>query len=159
MRSMGTQVSGLAADGPVGRDGLGLGARLGVGPESGGVPGLRGPLLAGVVDGVQDHLLAQDLGRRPGRAYQVGMGGGQCRHELGPGQGLGGRSREEPPPEDAGSPRDLCAPERVQARGGHRAGDDLAVHRRRARAGRSAPGGVLDHSRGRRSGGRRARWR
>ena len=148
---------GLAADGPVGRDGLGLGPGLGVGPQGGGVAGLRGPLLAGVVYGVQHHLLAQDLRRASGGPDQVGVGCGERGHELGPGQRLGLRSGEDPPPEDAGRPRDLGPPERVQARGRLGAGDDLAVHRSRAGAGRSAAGRVLDHPRGRRPGGRRAR--
>ena len=61
----------------------------------GGVAGLRRPLLARVVDGIQHHLLAHDLGRRARGADQEGVGGRQRRQQLGPRQRVGARVRED----------------------------------------------------------------
>ena len=68
---------------PIARDRLGLGPRLRVGAERGRVAGLGRPLLAGVVDGVQHHLLAHDLARRARRADQEVVGGRERREQFG----------------------------------------------------------------------------
>ena len=77
---------GLAPDRPVGRDRLGLGPRLGIGAQGGGIARLCRPLLAGVVDRVQHHLLAHDLARRARGADQEVVRGRQRREQLGAGQ-------------------------------------------------------------------------
>ncbi len=126
---------GLAADGPIGGDGLGLGARLGVGAERGGVARLRRPLLAGVVDRVEHHLLAYDLGGGARGADEEVVGGRERRHQLGAGERVGGGVREEPPAEH-----------------GAGAGDDRPVD-----PAVLVPGGEFDHARGRGARRRRAR--
>ena len=147
---------GLTADGPVGRDGLGLGASLGIGLQGRRVAGLGGPLLAGVVDGVQHHLLAHDLARRARRADQEVVGGGQGREQLGARQRLGARAREDAASEDRAGPGDLRVPLRVQSARAGLAGDDLAGDRRRPGADRRLPCGELEHARRRGAGRRRA---
>ena len=146
---------GLPADRPVGRDGLGLGASLGIGLQGRRVAGFRRPLLAGVVDRVQHHLLAHDLARRTGGPDQEVVGGRQCRQQLGPGQRLGARAREYPPSEDRAGAGDLRVPQRVQPPRAGLAGDDLAGDRRRPGADRRLPCGELEHAR-RRGAGRRS---
>ena len=148
---------GLAPDRPVGGDGLGLGAGLGIGPERGGVAGFRRPLLAGVVDGVQHHLLAHDLTRRARRADQEVVGGRQRREQLRPRQRLGARVGEYPPPEHGAGALNLGIPLRVEPPCAHLTGHDLAVERRGACPGHRAPGRELEHARRRGPGGRRAR--
>ena len=147
---------GLAADGPVGGDGLGLGPRFGVGAERGGVAGFRRPLLAGVVDGVQHHLLAHDLARAACGADQELVRGGQRGHQLGPGQRVGGGVGEEPSPEYRPRAGDLGAPLRVEPGRAVLAGDDRAIDRGGAGAGRRLARCELEHARGRGAGGGRA---
>ena len=150
---------GLPPDRPVGRDGLGLGPCLGVGAQSRGVAGLRRPLLAGVVDRVQHHLLAHDLARTSGSPYEEVVRGRQRRQQLGARQRLRPRPREDAPSEHRAGALDLRVPLRVQPRSAGLAGDDLPVDGRGPGADRRLAGGELEHARGRGARRRRARRR
>ena len=147
---------GLAPDRPVGRDGLGLGPGLGIGAQGGRVAGLGRPLLAGVVDRVQHHLLAHDLARVARRADQEVVGGGQRGQQLGAGQRVGACVREDAPAEYRPRPRDLRIPLRAQPRRPVAAGDDRAVDGRGAAGAGRAARGELEHARGRGPGRGRA---
>ena len=120
---------GLPADRPVGRDGLGFGAGFRVSPQGRRVAGLGRPLLAGVVDRVQHHLLAHDLARRARGPDEEVVGGRQGGEQLGPGQGFRPRVREYPPPEHRAGAGDLGVPPGVQPSRPVLAGDDPAVDR------------------------------
>ena len=147
---------GLAPDGPVGRDGLGLGPRLGIGAERGRVAGLGRPLLAGVVDGIEHHLLAHDRAGRARRADEEVVGGRQRRHQLRARQRVGGGAGEEPPAEYRPRALKLGRPLRIEARRAGLAGDDLALQRGGPGPRRRPPGRELEHARGRGAGGRAA---
>ena len=105
-------------------------------------------MLAGVVEGVEDHLLAHDVGGVARGADEEGVGGGQGGEEFGARQRVGGGVREQAPAEDGTGAGDLGVPLRVQPPRPLGAGDDPGVHRigpggRGARA-----GGEGEHPRG-----------
>ena len=147
---------GLTADGPVRGHGLGLGAGLCVGAERGGVARFGGPLFARIVDGVQYHLLADDVGGVAGRADQEIVRGRKRRQEFRARQRLGVGVREDPDSEYARRAPDLRGPERVQARRRLGTGDDLGVHGCGAGGARGLAGGELHEPGGRSACGRRA---